>query len=98
MTKNIKAILLGSIKKNGDREKELDLSLLKEPFEKENSVIYSLCQNCGGIAELTGESAQKLVKLAGIEKNESLAGYYFLTRGCPFCGNNFESAEMKKLA
>ena len=98
MTKNIKAILLGSIKKNGDREKELDLSLLKEPFEIKSSVIYSLCRNCGGILELTNESAQKLVRLAGIEKTESFAGHYFLTRGCPFCGNDFESAEIKKLA
>lgn len=95
--KDIKEVLFGSVRKDSGREKKLDLSLLREPFEGENSAVYSLCQNCGGILELTDEGAQKLAKLAGIEKPESFSGYYFLTQDCPLCGNDLKSVEMKKL-
>ncbi len=96
--KDIKEVLLGSVRKDNGREKELDLSLFKEPFEGENSVVYFFCQSCGGVLELTAEGAQKLVELAGIEKPETFSGYYFLTQGCPLCGNDLKSVGIKKLA
>lgn len=83
-TNNIKADLLGAVTHTPNGAHVVDMSILKTPLEKSDSVIQGFCTTCGNYSEYN-EDAFNLVTGGDYSVKADASKSYFSTNRCRCC-------------
>jgi hypothetical protein len=75
----------------------MDPVLAREPLHYDGSVIRCFCLGCGNSTELVPEGAEYLLKLAKAELPPLWQIFYFESKKCILCSDDYKDVVLKKI-
>lgn len=71
---------------------------VETPLVHDRSVIRACCTGCGYCLEVAQFGAKRLAEIAGIQKPDSWEGYYFESKRCRLCDEDYRQVSLKKIS
>lgn len=78
-------------------EFEVTSEMAKSPLSYEDTVIRSFCLACGYSTELSEIGAQKITEKAKAEIPLDWRGYFFESKKCILCSDDYKEISLKKI-
>ena len=75
----------------------VDAGTASAPLVQEGTVIRACCLGCGLCLELLEKGANRVAKLAGVQKPDSWGGCYFEAQRCPVCDQDYREVALKQI-
>jgi hypothetical protein len=76
----------------------VDPDTASSPLVQEGTVIRACCLGCGLCLELLEAGAERLAKLAGVQKPEVWGDNYYEAKRCPICDRDYREVALKRIS